>query len=194
MQPSPELRLMLAPAREYARLAGQAQENRVHSAIARAALTLLVLGVASASASTGRVDAVIVASGAVCWSFVLAIQFAAALILIRSAPNRRLDVRRSVALWTLAHGPWSLWMLIGASAAFALPAVLSLEVILLSALAPTVWTAALMLAYCGRVLGDDRRRALWRTAAHQLVMWSCIIGYLALATQIWPRLLGRLAA
>ena len=96
--------------------------------------------------------------------------------------------------WTLAHGPWSLWMLIGASAAFALPAVLSLEVILLSALAPTVWTAALMLAYCGRVLGDDRRRALWRTAAHQLVMWSCIIGYLALATQIWPRLLGRLAA
>ena len=194
MQPSPELRLMLAPAREYGRLAGQAHENRVAAAIARAALTVLILGVTSAFASTGRVDAPVVASGALCWSFVLVIQFAAALIVIRSAPNRRLDVRRSLALWTLAHGPWSLWMLIGASAAFVVPAMLSLDVVLLSALAPTAWTAALMLAYCGRVLGDDRRRALWRTAAHQLVMWSCIIGYLALATQIWPRLLGRLAA
>ena len=194
MQASPELRLMLAPAGEYARLAALGRESTTFRALSRPALSLLIVGAASGAASTGRVDAQVVLSGALCWSFAIAIQVMASILLVRSAPDRHLDVRRSLELWFLGHAPWSLWILTVAAVVFTVPALVSLEVALLSATVPSVWTAAVVYAFGRHVLRSDRRRALWQTAVHQAVTWSSIIGYLSVVTQIWPRILGQLAA
>jgi hypothetical protein len=153
----------------------------------------LILGAASGAAATGRVDGQVVLSGALCWSFVIGIQVAAAILLVQSAPARHVDLRRALELWFLGHAPWSLWMLTVAAVAFTVPAIVSLELGLLSATIPSLWTAALVGAFCRHVLRSDRRRALWQTAFHQAVTWSSIIGYLAVATQIWPRILGQIA-
>lgn len=185
---------MLAPAREYARLASIGRQPTVLRAISRPALSLLILGAASAIATTGRADLQVVLSGALCWGFVVVIQMLAALLLVRSNPNRRLHAYRSLELWFLAHGPWSLWTLAAAAVAFSIPGIVSLELMLLSALAPTLWTAALVFAYCRQVRGATPARALGLTAVHQGVTWALIIGYLAVATQIWPRILGSFAA
>lgn len=184
---------MLAPAREYARLARLQPPGSAVRAASRPALTLLILGVASAAGSTGRVDAAGLLSGALCWSFAVVIQAAAALVLIRSARSPHLDLRASLELWFLAHGPWSLWTIGATAAAFAVPSIVSLDTFLVTALIPSAWTAALVFAFCRQVLGDDARRARYRTAAHQCVTWSLIVLYLALATQIWPRILGGIA-
>jgi hypothetical protein len=194
MRASPEVRLMLAPAREYARLASIGRETTVLRAMSRPALSLLIFGAASAIATTGRADLQVVLSGAICWGFVVAIQIIAALLLVRSNPNARLHAYRSLELWFLAHGPWSLWTLAAAAVAFSIPAIVSLEVMLLSAVAPTLWTMALVFAYCRQVLDVSVARALRLTVVHQGVTWALIIGYLAVTTQIWPRILGSLAA
>jgi len=183
---------MLAPDREYARLAGVIEPAPTWRALSRPALTLLILGAASAAGSTGRVDAALVLSGTLCWSFVVAIQIAAAVVFIRSARPSDVDTRRALELLFLAHGPWSLWILAVAAAAMAVPSIVSLNVILAGALVPSAWTAALLVAFCRRVLNDDRRRALRRTAGHLAVTWAFILGYLAVATQLWPRILGRI--
>lgn len=193
MQASTELRLMLAPAREYERLARAARPGTVRGALARPALAHAILAAAVTIAATSSAEALTILSVGVCWIFVPGIQAGTAFLLVRPARVARVDALRAFELLSLAHGPWSLWMLAAAAVALAAPDIVSLFVILATALAPSAWTAVLMRACCERVLGLDRRRAIGWTLGHQCVTWSIIVAYLAAATQLWPRVLGGIA-
>lgn len=182
---------MRRPAQAYAEYARSRTHHAPWSALRRIAFVALIQGVAIAMAATQTVAAPVVASLAACWSAALAVQLLAAVILIRSARTRTIPVSGALDLFYLGHAPWSLWLLTCA-AAFTWLLPYFTWIVLLTMVVPVALTARIVIAFAQHVLGLSRREALRRTMLHQVGIWLALIGCLAAAVALWPRIAGYL--
>ncbi len=179
---------MFDPATAYAELAVDSGHARPWAALRRPLLVALVIGAATSLSATGRLTLGLVLSGAACWSFVPAIQLGTATLILRS-PRTRLSTSRRLDLWFIAHGPWSLWLLsVAALVTWATDGWM--WPIVFSSIIPIVWTAWMARAYCRTILQDTTRQARVRITKHQVLTWTIVLVYIALAAQLWPRFLA----
>jgi hypothetical protein len=183
---TPELRLMVAPSRTYAGLARQPSPVGPITSLRRPLLAAAVLGVSMAISATGHVTPALVLSTTLCWSFVIVLQIAIAMILIARPARRTVGVARALDLFFASHAPWSFWML--AVAAWApSPVGRPLTPLLLLALVPIVLTPRMIAAFFREVVGLDRRQALARTAVQQATTWALFTLLYGTAVAFWPR-------
>ncbi|HLG57965.1 MAG TPA: hypothetical protein VI485_21645 [Vicinamibacterales bacterium] len=185
-----DVRLALAPLGTYRELAGLRVAGTWTRALERPAFVALLTGTLTAMSATGRVTLGLVLAGALCWSFAPALQMLAGAIIIRSAPGRSVGMVRVLELLFIGHLPWSLWLLVvfGLFTFSTLP--LSLTVVILSVIIPTVWTMRIVFAFCTTALGIDRRGAQIRTVVHQAIIWTFVLVYLFLVSGLVPRALA----
>lgn len=185
---TPELQVTLSPSATYARCVRDAGGG-LWVAARRPLFVVLIQGVAIAMAATQSVGAPLVASVAVCWSATVLVQLLAAAILIASSRRRTVPFSTALDLFFLGHAPWSLWLLACAAALTWLLPYFS-WILLLTMAVPTLLTARIVYAFAQQVLGSSRSEALRRTVVHQLAVWALLLGYLATAVALWPRLVG----
>jgi hypothetical protein len=180
--PSRELQLALAPTAMYQRLL---TSEPVHGwrVFRHPAIVLLVVAVMVPIAAVQRVTVGLVATAAVSWSFVLVVQAAAAVLVVASAPRRRVTVATALDLWFAGHLPYSLWTLIALTCMATFP--VSVELIIASAIVPAIWTMVVVSAFCRTVLLTTPAGARWRTAAHFVAIWGFTFSYIAWVAGGW---------
>jgi hypothetical protein len=187
---SPDLHVMARPARTYA-AALAARAPGAWGAVRRPALVALILGTATAVASTGHLSLGLLASGFLCWSVVPLLQMAVAAAIMRPPAARSIPLARCLDLWFMGHAPWSLWMVIAACILGAAPMGWHVEwPIIASAVIPIIWTSVIGTAFCRVVLGDPPAAARARIALHQAVTWTVALLYVAYAVALWPRIVA----
>jgi hypothetical protein len=190
IQFTPDVRLLWAPAATYRQVdsaaAAPLQPSR-WSLAARASIAPAIAGVATGLSATGRVSWSLVLSGIVCWSFLAAIQFLTAAMLI-GRQGRPIGYWRAFELFFLGHAAWSLWLIGAGAYLHIVPESLRRDELLITAVVPAAWTAAVVFSYCREILRLDVRRAVLRTAVHQGLTILVIVAYVAWAIQLWPRL------
>jgi hypothetical protein len=190
---SPDIHVMLSPARAYAAYAPAHIRDGVWIAIRRPLLVMLIQGVAIAMTATRTVAAPVVLSVAVCWSAALLVQFVAAGSLITSRPNRTVSTTRAIDLLFLGHAPWSLWILAAAGVLTWGPTSSGLPwIVILTMVVPAAITTRIVYAFARHVLGMDHRTAWRRAALHQAIVWTLFILFISTAVALWPRILGAL--
>src|SRR5260221_1941730 len=108
---SPEIRLMVSPGETYASLARVSGRVTPLTALRRPLLVVLVLGVSAAIGATRHVTPALLLSTTLCWSFVVVLQAAIALVLVAGPARRTVGLARALDLYFAGHAPWSLWML-----------------------------------------------------------------------------------
>ena len=189
---TPELRLMVAPARTYAVLARQPSPVGPLTALRRPVLAAAVIGVSLAIAATRHVTPSLVLGTTMAWAFVVVLQIAIALLLIAAPSRRTIGVPRALDLFFASHAPWSLWVL----AVVALPAPLGRPVIplLLLAVVPLVMTNRAIAAFFREVLQYGARRAVAHTAIHQALTWGTFGVLYGYVVALHPRIVGALEA
>ena len=185
---STELHVALAPDTTFPRLI--ARHSYVHGlrALRRPAMVLLVIAVLAPMMAVQRVTITLVATAALSWCFVLAIQTLVAVGVIASAPARRVPLVPALDLWFAGHLPYSLWMLV----AFGVMAESQsgpLRLFVSAAVVPAVWTAIIVASFCRAVLGTTGLGACWRTAVHLIAVWAIALSYIAWAAGGWFQLL-----
>jgi hypothetical protein len=150
-----------------------------------------VIGTVLPIAATGRVTAGLVVTATISWAFAVAVQIAAAILIAASVATRPVSIPAAVHLLFAGHLPWSLW-LVGFSmwAVSGLTFIAGDAAVLVSTIVPVAWTTVIISAFCRTVLGTTRRGAGVRTLAHQVVIWSFALNYIAWAAGGWFRLVG----
>lgn len=189
---SPEIRVVLAPARAYALYAPAHIRSGPWIAIRRPLFVALIQGVAISMIATRTVAAPVVISLTICWMAVVLIQVVAALIVIGSSSRRGVPRSRAIDLFFVGHAPWSLWIL-AVAAVFTWLTHVSLTLVLLSALAPAALTARTIRAFAESVLGAPRSEAIRRTVLHQSFIWTVAIVLIGAAVALWQRVLALVA-
>jgi hypothetical protein len=184
-----DVSIALSPDQTFERLVANTATAHGRSLVARLSVILLTIAVVVPVMAVQRVTASLVATAAVSWSFVVAIQIAVALGVIVSSRARRIDLLHALDLWFAGHLPYSLWML--AVAALAASSRLVDPVFLFAtALVPAAWTAWIVTAFCRTALGNSRSTARRRAAAHQAIVWVTALGYAALTSGGWYQVTG----
>jgi hypothetical protein len=130
----------------------------------------------------------LVAATAIAWSFIVAIQLVVGVLVIGSVPSRRIGLWHALDLWFAGHLPYSLWLLAVAALMANVPG--SLELIIVLAVAPSLWTAAIVAAFCRIVLGCSRGGARRRAAIHFVAVWAIGLEYVALSAGGWFQITG----
>jgi hypothetical protein len=186
---TPELRLMVAPARTYALLARQPSPVGPLTALRRPLLAAVVIGVSMSIAATRHVTPALAFNTTLAWAFVVVLQIAIALLVIAVPSRRTVGVSRALDLFFASHAPWSLWLL----AVAALPAPLGRPVMPLLAIAvvPLVLTNRAIAAFFREVLQFGSRRAALHTAAHQAITWGTFVVLYGYAVALQPRVVER---
>jgi len=176
---SEEWRIAIAPEKTYTALVNDAAASS--RLLARLVLILLFMATIAAVIVTGRITVGLLVTAALSWSFVLVLQMLIGMLVIQSAPARRVGFARALDLWFASHLPYSLWLLMMATWLFVVasfpPFALALTVVV-----PAVWTGVISLAYCRAVLVASARGARRRVAVHQAIAWLCVAAYLAFAS------------
>ena len=185
---SPELALLRAPMRAYARLVEDSLSSW-RSLGGRLALVAVVIGCSVAISSTGHVTVPLVLTTIVCWSPVVLLQLAIALFVVGRPASRTTGLARGLDLFFMAHVPWSLWILAFAALVLSAdPVGLRVRAIEVTAIVPLAWTARLVYAYHVQVLRADGLTALRRTLLHQALTWG--VAAVIFWNSIWPRAIG----
>jgi hypothetical protein len=189
---TPELRLMVAPARTYARLARQPSPVGPLTALRRPLLAALALGLSMSIAATRHVTAPLAFDTTLAWMPVVAVQVGIALLLIARPARRTVGVARGLDLFFVGHAPWSLFLL----ALAALPAPLGRPLVppLWLALVPLAMTVRAIAAFFREVLQFGSRRAAAWTMVHQAITWSTFAALYGSAVALQPRIVERLEA
>ena len=176
---SEEWRVAVAPERAYSTMVDDAAApNRL---LVRVGLVLLLFATIASIVLTSRITVGLLVTAALSWSFVIVLQLLIGMLVIASAPARRVSAVRALDLWFASHVPYSLWLLLIASWVVAVgtfppfPLVLSIVV-------PAAWTAIIARAYCRVVLGLPSPAAQWRVVLHQSAAWLCVVVYLVYAS------------
>ena len=185
---SPELQLIAAPAATYARLARTPSRIGPITALRRPLLVTLVLGASQALAATRHAPPALLLSTTICWSTVVLLQVAIALVMIAGPARRTVGLPRALDLFFAAHAPWSLWML--AAVAWApLPGERSVTPLLVAVLFVIGLTARMIVAFFREVLHLESRAALARMVTHQAITWGTFAALFGSAVAIVPRIL-----
>jgi hypothetical protein len=188
---SPELEILRAPRRAFARLAAEPQDVSPLAACYRPAVALLTIGTAASISSTFHVSVALVASVTACWAFLVALQVTAACLVIPADRRRALGAARTIDLFFSGHAPWSLWLLGVAAWAVAWPVSgRNASWMLATMMIPLVWNAAIVFAFFRSALDLAQGAALRRTVAHQAITLGTGFGVFAAAVAIWPRIVG----
>jgi hypothetical protein len=158
-------------------------------ALRRPALLALVYGTVAAMASTGHVDARLLASTTVCWSWVPALQVLIVWACVAGAPRREMSVPAAIDAFFTTSLPWAIALLVFAGwSAVRPPMSRSMFLALFSI--PALWTPWLIRRFFEHELHDSRRAAIARTAAHQAASWLLYLAYYGTAVALWPRVIG----
>jgi hypothetical protein len=182
---SPELQLIVSPARTYALLARQPSPVGPFTALRRPLLVALVLGASIAMGATRHITPALFFSVTLCWTFVIGLQIAIAVMMIAGPSRRTVGLPRALDLFFASHAPWSLWLLAAAS----VPDPFAGLHLLLLAIVPMVFTGRMILAFFREVLRLDRRHAIGRTAVHQAITWGLFVLLYGSAVALHPRIL-----
>jgi hypothetical protein len=185
---SRETRLAFAPGATFALLRAERPVGMWRSL----GVSLLVMGVAIPIMAVQRVTIGLVAATAISWSFTLAIQVLMGALVVASVPSRRIGMRPALDLWFAGHLPYSLWLLATAALVANLPFD-SLEMVIALGLIPSVWTTAIVSAFCRVVLGTSRGGAGWRAGCHFIAAWAIALQYVAWAAGGWFQVTGSVA-
>ena len=184
-----DVAVALAPGRTYAQLVERPEPISWWRALERPVLVLLVIGVAGAIATTGRVTAGLVANTMLVWSFAVAVQIAAGAAIIAVTASRRVTVLQAIDLLFAGHLPWSLWVC-GVAAWAASDGGHVIEIVAGGAAVAIVWNAIVVSAFI-RVVLAARGGGIWaRTLAHQGLIWAFGLTYIAWMSGGWFRLLN----
>jgi hypothetical protein len=181
---STETKLACSPGRVYPELLRSPRASGWRSLLARAGTTVLVLGVFVSIIAVQRVTVSLVATSALSWSFVVAVQLALGAAVALSAPARRVNMTTALSLWLAGHAPYTLWMLLLAAIAAGTPWA-SLGVLVGLATIPAVWTGVIVSAFCRHVLGVSRRGAHARAIVHAALVWALTLQYVAWSAGGW---------
>jgi hypothetical protein len=185
-----DLRLALAPADTYRELLTEPVESSWLRALERPLMVAVIIGMAVTMCSAERVPLGLMLMGALCWSFVPAVQLLVGAILIALAPRRTMPMARAVELLFVAQLPWSLWVLTMTGAYRFLSASPGLLVQMLSLIIPAVWTAKIIWAFCRTVLGCSTVRALALILVHQTLTWVIFFTYVIFTSGFLVRVLA----
>jgi len=185
---------MTAPPSAYQRLA-PGHRTGLAGALKRPLVVAIVVGTAISIYATRRATLGLAVSGVLTWSFAAAVQVLSAVALVASSKRRRVSVPAGLDLLFMGHAPWSLWLLAVAAWAVWLPRPVNMDfIVAATAAVPFSWTVVIVFAFCRCVLQDDPRQAAIRTLFHQSLIWTFAGAYIAIAVQLWPRLLGLTAS
>jgi hypothetical protein len=155
----------------------------------RPLIVALVIGTAVPIMAVQRISLGLLVSSAVSFSFVVVIQMAVGAAIITTAGSRRVSLPWALDLWFAGHVPYSLWLLAVAAAFATMPAA-SLDLLIVLAIVPAIWTAVIVAAFCRRVLGTSRDGARWRAAVHFLAIWAIGLELVALSAGGWFQVYG----
>lgn len=159
--------------------------------LSRMALVALVIGTSVTVAATERIEASLVISGMLCWSFVPVLQLLTGLVLLRGTRGKRGD---RLERYFATHWPWSLWILaLHAALLMVPPARGYVYWLAVTAVIPVIATVKLLLVYCSETLALPAPEARVRILQHQLLTLTLAILAFQLAVALWPRLLGTVA-
>jgi hypothetical protein len=186
---STEVIVAFGPEVAYRRLLGGAIAPAGRQLLQRLGVILLVIGIAIPVMAVQRATILLVVTAALSWSFVLAIQVTVAAFVIASVPARPIGTLAALNLWFVAHLPYTVWML-AASVMMATSRYASAELLIGSAIIPAAWTFVIISAFCRVVLQTGRAGAWWHAIAHQLVIWTIALSYVAWAAGGWFQVLG----
>jgi len=177
---SDEMRVALFPERTFAILCAEAVTSPRLGMMMRAGLPLLWIALLVSMMVTAHVTLGIVATAALCWSFVVLVQAMAGAVLIASAPKRRVTRWRALDLWFAAHVPYSLWLIVPTVSSM-LTGDFARGDVVLSAVVPLAWTIWIASGYCRTVLGTTRAGARMRLSVHQMCVWTIVVAYILFA-------------
>lgn len=169
-------------------------------ALVRPVLVLLVLAVSLPITAVHNITLDLVLRSAVMFSVIVLAQLAIGAVVIGSAPARPVSFARALDLWFTGHLPYNLWILLlpFVTAVPIGPADSPHELMGISAIAPLVWTAFIVGAFCRVVLGvtpaGARRRAILHVAmvliaGSAFVIWAAG-GFAALSSYLLRRVSG----
>jgi hypothetical protein len=183
-----DLRLALSPADTYRRLLVHGGETTWARVFLRPVLTAVLVGVSVAIAATGRLTPSLLLSTTMAWSWVVAVQWGFAIAMTRPLPrDGSLSAARAFECWFAGHVPWTLWVLMLAPLLRMAPDTPA-EVLILSALVPMGWTAAIATAFGRVVLQRSDAESRLRAGVHQAVLLFAILSYVAWSAGGWFRL------
>jgi hypothetical protein len=185
-----DLQIALAPSRAYAQLSSAEARPSWLRTVERPVCFAVLLGVSITIAATGYVSPGLLLSTTCSWSWVMAVQLLFAVGMTRRLPHDgSVTAARALELWFSGHVPWTLWVLMLAPLLRAVPETPA-ELLIVSALVPMGWTAAIAAAFGRVVLRQSEREAWLRAVLHQLVLLGVILSYVAWSAGGWFRLIG----
>jgi hypothetical protein len=188
---SPELQIMKAPQRVYSRLVAERQTVTALDACYRPMVVALTIGTAASISSTSHVSIGLVTSVTACWTFLVVVQVIAAWVAMPSASRRAIGSARAIDLLFSGHGPWSLWLLVAAAWALAMPTTERDTRWLLTSIAvPVIWNVVIVFAFFRAALQLPYADAVRRTIVHQAVALGSGLAVFGSAVAIWPRIVG----
>lgn len=168
---SNDARVALAPETTYRALIAQTTLP-AWRALVRPALVLLVLAVSLPITAVHTITLDLVVRSAAVFSAIVVVQLAIGTIVIASAPARPVSFARAIDLWFTGHLPYNLWALLlpFVTAAHFGPADSPHELMAISIVAPFVWTAFIVGAFCRVVLDVPRDGARRRVVLHMAMV------------------------
>ena len=164
MPRSPELDVMLSPARAWRRLA---KTPATGNWVAGPLFVAFTLGCAVSLITSGRLSLRLVLGGTLCGSFVPILELASLAIVCRGV----LPWRRAAELFFIGHGPWTLWLAGSALlwSLFPAPEMYRDDYSWrLSAIPVALWSAYIDFWFFREV---SRRAAVRRLIAQRLICW-----------------------
>jgi hypothetical protein len=156
------------------------------AAASHVALIAIVMGTATAVAGAGRLDASLVASTTLVWSFVPLIQLLTGIVIVT---GRTTSKALALERYLMTHRAWSLWMLALAASVLLVPnGALAVSRLALTFVVPLAVTALALMRLRRELYGDARGAAWLRVAVHQGLTLGIIAIYVHWATALSPRL------
>ena len=154
-------------------------------------LVAAIIGTSVTVTATEHVDAWLVLSGTLGWSFVPLLQLATGLVLVRGSRER---MSHALGRYFATHRPWSLWILAVHATLLLVPPLRGYSLALVATAAVPIWlTIRLLIRVCQESVGLPRPAALRRVAEHQALTVALIVVYVQFAVALWPRIVGVLA-
>jgi hypothetical protein len=175
---APEIRVLLRPAAAYQRLLQSPEPAGAWQAVRRPLFFAFLLGCMVSLVTSRELTLRHVLAGTISGCIILLGQILAIAVIYRG--GRNISFSRSLDLFFLGYGPWSLWILcFSAVWAFASPltafAWVGQRTILISALVPALWSGYIDFCFMKTVLHRSTGRAAWSLFLQRVISWTITI-------------------
>jgi hypothetical protein len=182
----------VSPTAAYRDLVARDRAGGVWRMLERPLLIVLLIGTMVPIMAVQRATLGLVAASALAWSFVVVIQMATGAALIASSRSRTVSMPRALELWFAGHVPYSVWLAV-MTAVMATLSAGAIDMLVVSALVPAIWTSAIVSAFCRTVLNTSAGGARWRATTQFVLMWALSLQLVALTAGGWFQVIGPVA-